>query len=77
MTTEYYRNYYKAFYLRHKIRYKLYRQTKYESLKPYYRQYYINNKIKIKETSYQNKNKINKNIPTFEKMTKKIILTFD
>ena len=77
MTTLYAQNYYRDYYKRNKSYYKLYRQAKYESLKPYYRQYYINNKIKIKETSYQNKNKINKNIPTFEKITKKIILTFD
>ena len=76
MTTEYCRNYYKAYYLRHKIRYKLYRQSKYESLKPYYRQYYIDNKQKFKDTNYQTKNKI-KNTPNFEKITKKIILAFD
>jgi len=76
MTTEYYRNYYKAYYLRHKIRYKLYRQSKYESLKPYYRRYYIDNKQKFKDTNYQTKNKI-KNTPNFEKITKKILVTFD
>jgi len=77
MTTEYYRNYYKAYYLRHKIRYKLYRQSKYESLKPYYQDYYQKNKMSIRQTSYQNKNKINKNIPKFEKRIESVLVYFD
>jgi hypothetical protein len=74
MATEYSRNYYKHYYKKYKTRYKLYRQAKYESLKPYYRQYYINNKITIKETSYQNK--IKKSTP-FERIVKPILVTFD
>ena len=77
MTTEYARNYYKDYYKRNKSYYKLYRQGKYESLKPYYRRYYIINKQKIKNRTYEHKTKINQNIPTFEKMTKKILVYFD
>jgi len=77
MTTEYTRKYYREYYLRNKSYYKLYRQGKYESLKPYYRNYYIRNKEKIKATSYKTKHKLNANIPTFQKITKNILVTFD
>ena len=75
MATEYSRNYYKHYYKKYKTRYKLYRQAKYESLKPYYRQYYMVNKQKIKDTNYKNKNKLN--TPKFEKITQQILVTFD
>ena len=76
MTTLYAQTYYRDYYKRNKSYYKLYRQSKYESLKPYYRQYYIDNKQKFKDTNYQTKNKI-KNTPNFEKITKQILVTFD
>lgn len=78
MTTEYYRNYYKEYYRRNITKYKLYRQSRYDStLKKYYQNYYLKHKEKIKNQTYETKNKINKNTPNFEKITKKIILTFD
>lgn len=77
MTTEYARQYYKDYYLRNKAKYKIYRRQKYQSMKPYYREYYIRNKLKIKDTTYKTKHKLNQNIPTFQKITKKILVTFD
>ncbi len=76
MTTLYAQIYYKEYYRRNVTKYKLYRQSRYDStLKKYYQNYYLKNKNKIKNQTYENKNKI-KNTP-FEKITKKIILTFD
>lgn len=77
MTTLYAQTYYKEYYIRNKSKYKTYRLARYESLKPYYRNYYIVNKLKIKNTTYKNKHKLNANIPTFQKITKKIEVRFD
>ncbi len=78
MTTEYARQYYKEYYIRNKAKYKAYRRQKYQSMKPYYREYYIRNKQKIKDATIKNKfHKNYKNIPTFQKITKKIEVRFD
>ena len=76
MTTEYARKYYKKYYADNKIKYKLYRIGKYDSLKTYYQEYYQKNKQKIKNTTYENKQKI-KNTPNFQKITGSILVKFD
>jgi len=74
MTTLYAQTYYREYYIRNKAKYKAYRRQKYQSMKPYYREYYIRNKLKIQNRTIKNKNE---NIPTFQKVTKKILVTFD
>jgi len=77
MATEYSRNYYKHYYKKYKTRYQLYRKAKYDStLKKYYQNYYLKHKEKIKNQTYETKNKIKKSTP-FEKIVTPILLTFD
>jgi len=77
MTTLYAQNYYKEYYRRNITKYKLYRQSRYDSiLKKYYQNYYLKNKEKIKKQAYEYKNKIKKSTP-FEKISKPILVTFD
>ena len=76
MTTEYYRNYYKEYYRRNITKYKLYRQSRYDStLKKYYQNYYLKNKEKIKNRTCEKK--INKNIPKFEKRIESVLVYFN
>jgi len=74
MTTEYARKYYKKYYADNKIKYKLYRIGKYDSLKTYYQEYYQKNKKKIQTTTYENKIK---KTPNFKKITEPILVRFD
>ena len=74
MTTEYARKYYKEYYAKNKIKYKIHRKENYDFFKKYYQEYYQKNKEKIKNTTIQNRNK---KAPQFTKINEQIFVTFD
>ena len=71
---EYARNYYKTYYANNVTKYKIYRISRYDSLKKYYQDYYQKNKQKIINPTYKNKNKIR---PNFTKTNITTTVFFD